>query len=88
MKQQVWRKQLTIALVREDLPLLEDLLSDLPKLESMDEVESVILLLKQAGEMVQKKKQQTYESMQQIRKNIDFLQSGVADVPSHFDITS
>jgi len=84
----MWLNQLKVAIVEKDTALLELLLQDIPKLEKKEEIESAIVLLGEATRLVQSLKDETQASMSQIRKNINFLKSGVADVPAKFDITS
>jgi glutaminase len=84
----MWLNELKIAVATEDVSLLGKLLADIPELESKKEMQSAIILFSQAKELLEAKKMETEVSMQQIKKNINFLKSGVADTPAKFDITS
>ncbi|MEO1937879.1 MAG: hypothetical protein ABGW85_04500 [Sulfurimonas sp.] len=84
----MWLNQLKVAIVEQDTALLELLLNDIPKLEKKEDIESAIVLLGEATRLVQSLKDDTQKSMQQVKKNINFLKSGVADTPAKFDITS
>jgi len=88
VKRQMWLNQLKVAIVEKDTALLELLLNDIPKLEKKEDIESAIVLLGEATRLVQSLKDETQKSMRQVKKNIDFLKSGVADTPAKFDITS
>ncbi|MEN4053852.1 MULTISPECIES: hypothetical protein [Sulfurimonas] len=84
----MWLNQLKVAIATEDFSLLESLLVDLPHLSDTKEIESALILFAQAKELLEAKKDETKASMQQIKKNINFLKSGVADAPAKFDISS
>jgi len=84
----MWLNKLKIAIVEKDTALLELLLNDIPELKKREDIESAIALLGEATCLVQSLKDTTQSSMEQVRKNINFLKSGVADAPAKFDITS
>ena len=84
----MWLNQLKIAIVQKDVKLLSSLLDDTPTFEDAKEIESALCLLNEASSIMHQLKSETASSMSQIRKNIDFLNSGVADKASQFDIKS
>ncbi len=84
----MWLNQLKVAIVTEDFSLLESLLTDLPHLSNTKEIESALLLFTQAKELLEAKKDEVKASTQQIRKNINFLKSGITEAPTKFDISS
>lgn len=86
-KQRMWLNKLKIAIVEKNFKLLEELLEDLPTLSDPKEIEEAIYLLKEATDIVSHLKKETQDSMIQIKKNIDFLNSATADKRSKFDVT-
>jgi len=84
----VWLNQLKVAVVQKDTELLSSLLDDIPTLENSEDIQTALYLLKEATTLTQQLKAETATSMKQIKKNIDFLNSAVADKTAKFDITS
>ncbi len=84
----MWLNQLKVAVVQKDTELLGSLLENIPTLEDAKEIETAIYLLQEATTLTQQLKDETAASMKQIKKNIDFLNSAVADKAAKFDITS
>ncbi len=84
----MWLNELKIAVSQEDVKMLDKLLSELPQLTNKEELNSAVILLDQAKEIMQEKKVETFKAMQQIKKNIDFLNSTTAERTAKFDVTS
>jgi hypothetical protein len=84
----MWLNQLKIAVVQQDVELLNKLIEDIPTFDDGDKIEEALYLLKEATEIVEGLKDETAESMKQMKKNIDFLNSATADKTAKFDITS
>jgi hypothetical protein len=84
----VWLKRLKIAIATEDIELLGELLEETTEIKTPEDAQSAVILLAQAKELLEAKKSEAQSAMQQIKKNINFLKSGVADTPAKFDITS
>ena len=87
-RQPMWLNKLKVAVVQKDVKLLGALLEDIPSLETPEEIENARYLLQEATKLVQSLQDNTFASMKQIKKNIAFLNSGIADSPAKFDITS
>jgi len=68
----MWLKELKIAVIQKNV----------------EQVEKTLYLLEEAKSIVQGLKDETAESMAQMKKNIDFLNSATADKTAKFDITS
>jgi hypothetical protein len=85
---QVWLKKLKIAVIQKDMAMINHLLEDMPKLENIEDMKQAQFLIEEATSIVQKLKDDTVTSMQQMKKNIDFLKSAIGDTPAKFDITS
>jgi len=84
----VWLNQLKVAVVQRDTELLSSLLDDIPTLEDAQDIETALYLLQEATTIMQQLKDETAVSMKQIKKNIDYLNSSIADQKSQFDVTS
>ena len=84
----MWLNQLKVAVVQKDTELLSSLLDNIPTLEDAKDIETTLYLLNEATTLTQELKDETATSMKQIKKNIDFLNSAVADKTAKFDITS
>lgn len=84
----MWLKQLKIAVSQKDIELLDSLLSDIPNLTEKEELDSAIVLLAQAKEIIQNLQNETSASMKQIKKNLEFLNSTQIDKPHRLDIKS
>lgn len=84
----MWLNKLKIAIIEKNTNSLDALLQNVPQLESRKEIEEAVYLLKEATDMVETLKQNTSDSMKQIRKNLDFLRSMDTPVSKRFDIRS
>ncbi len=71
----MWLGKLKIAVIEGDVASLQKLLSDVPELKEKREREEALYLLKEATSQMQKLKDETLISMQQMKKNIAFLHS-------------
>ena len=71
----MWLDKLKIAVIEGDVASLQKLLSDVPELKEKREREEALYLLKEATSQMQKLKDETLISMQQMKKNIAFLRS-------------
>lgn len=87
-KLRMWLDRLKIAISQKDTELLGSLLEDIPQLSTQKELDSAIVLLDQAREIVQDLKDGAAKSMQQIKKNKEFLESTAEKQSNRFDITS
>lgn len=72
---QMWLNKLKIATIEKDVASLEKLLRDVPELKEKREREEALYLLKEATLQMQKLKDETLVSMQQMKKNLDFLRA-------------
>ncbi len=71
----MWLDKLKIATIEKDVASLEKLLRDIPELKEKREREEALYLLKEATSQMQKLKGETLISMQQMKKNLDFLRA-------------
>lgn len=84
----MWLNKLEIAIIEKDMDKLDELLNKLPEFENEDEMVKASYLLKEALELVYKLRSQTSESMKQIKKNLDFINSTHKGSNGKLDILS
>jgi len=70
-----WSDRLKVALVAKDTKAISQLLDAMPEFASLEEMQEAFYLLKQAKELLQTLRADTLTQMNQIKKNIDFLNS-------------
>ena len=81
----MWLKKLKIAIVEENTTAISKLMEEIPKLTDKAEIEEALFLLKSADKLISSLKNTTNITMQQMRKNIDFLKSTQAPKKNNFD---
>ena len=84
----MWLNKLKIALVEKDTEKLSELMENIPKLESVDEMQEARYLIKEAQELVYTLQNNTSASMKQIKQNLTFLKSTQEPKVSKLDIKS
>jgi len=84
----MWLTKLKIALVEKDTEKLSELMENIPKLESVDEMQEARYLIKEAHELVYTLQNNTSASMKQIKQNLTFLKSTQEPKVSKLDIKS
>lgn len=84
----MWLTNLKIAIVEKNTDALDKLMDNIPKLESAEDVQEAIYLLKAATELVTGLKDETAASMEQIKTNLKFLRSTETATSSKLDIKS
>lgn len=82
----MWINDLQIAIIEKDVDKLDELLDTLPEFKNKEEMEKASYLLKEALTILYKLRDETSESMKQIKKNIDFLNSTHGDVKNKLDV--
>lgn len=82
----MWLTELKIAIIEKDTKRLDALLDHTPQMESIQEIEEAIYLLREANEMMQYLKDETAASMKQIKKNVGFLDSTHVQTKRQIDI--
>ena len=81
----MWLTKLKIAIVEKNTDNLDRLMESIPHLEDPKEIEEAIYLLREATELVTTLKNKTATSMQQMKKNINFLEATQAPRKGKFD---
>jgi len=84
----MWLTNLKIAIIEKDTDKLNKLMDELPQLKKKEEIEQAVYLLKEASELVNILKDETANSMKQIKKNLQFLHSTDTQAPRQLDIKS
>ncbi|SFV50974.1 hypothetical protein MNB_SM-4-479 [hydrothermal vent metagenome] len=84
----MWLKELKIAVIEKNIEKLTSLMESLPKLEDPKEIDEAIYLIKAATELVEGLRDDTKNSMIQMKKNIDFLDATNAPHTPKLDIKS
>lgn len=82
----MWLTELKIAIIEQDPKRLDALLDHTPQMESIQEIEEAIYLLREANEMMQHLKDETAASMKQIKKSVGFLDSTHVQTKRQIDI--
>jgi len=82
----MWLTKLKIAIIEKNTDSLDNLLDNLPKLDNEKEIEEVIYLLREANELVHSLQDNTSATMNQIKKNLQFLRSTDIPTSSKLDI--
>lgn len=76
----MWLKSLKIAIVEQNIELLDKLLSQIPHFNTKEELEQAICLLEEATNMMHLLREETRQTMIQLKKNLDFLRT--TDIPT------
>lgn len=85
----MWLKKFKIALVQQSADDIIMLLDNIPEFSSLSELQEARNLVDSANELFKSLQQETKNSMVQMKKNIDFLNSTREEEQiTNFDITS
>ena len=84
----MWLANLKIAIIEKNTDAIDKLMDEIPELTEANDLVEAIYLLKAARELVDILKDETSNSMKQIKTNLRFLRS--TDIPTSikFDIKS
>jgi hypothetical protein len=84
----MWLQEFKIALIEKDAQKLEELAGANLQFDTVEEMQEAMYLMKQAQELLNKLKDDTALSMQQLQQNIDFLKETQVPVANKLDIIS
>jgi actin-related protein len=84
----MWLSSLQVAIVEKDTDKLDELLDELPKFKDEVEMKKASYLLREALELLYTLQDETSESMKQIKKNLDFLDSTQNKPTNKLDLKS
>jgi hypothetical protein len=82
----MWLTQLKTALVLEDIQRIGTLIEEMPRFETLEQMEEASYLLLQTKVLLEKEKTATLQSMQQLKNNINFLKSTQTDPTSSLNL--
>ena len=83
----MWLNKLKIAIIEKNTDTLNALMDDIPELSESKDIEQAIFLLKEATNLVSNLKNETADSMKQMKANLKFLRSTQNAPKSTLDIT-
>lgn len=84
----MWLNQFKIAIIEKDSNKLNKLMDSIPSFDDQKEINEVLYLLKEATELMEDLRDETQGSMEQIKKNINFLNATKRPFSSKLDIRS
>jgi len=83
----MWLKAFKAAVITDDMQRISDLLKSVPQLNAADATEA-LFLLQEAKKRMLYLQNKTVDSMQQMKKNMNFLNATQRETHNSFDITS
>jgi hypothetical protein len=84
----MWLNNFKIAVIEKNIDSIKSLLEEMPEFKDLNSMKEASYLIKEAAAFLQEKKSLMSVEMQQIRKNMDFLNSTNSNSKSSFDIKS
>jgi len=84
----MWLKELQIAIIEKDTQKIDELVSVPLKFDRVEDANSAMYLLAEASKLLHELKDETKQTMTQLKKNIDFLNSTKERSLGNFDICS
>lgn len=84
----MWLNDLKIAIIEKDTQKIEALIDKMPIFEHLEGMQEAQYLLREALILLHTLKDETAKSMQQIKKNLNFLRSTESGVKNKLDIKS
>ena len=71
----MWLSKLKTALVLEEIERISALLDEMPQFDTIEQMEEAAFLLQQSKTLLEQKKIQTAQTLQQLKNSLDFLKS-------------
>ena len=71
----MWLSQLKTALVLEEISQIAELIDTMPPFTSVGEMEEASYLLQQAQELMVRNREETAQTLKQLKNTLDFLKS-------------
>jgi hypothetical protein len=84
----MWLNDLKIAIIEKNTQKIETLIDEMPIFETLENMQEASYLLREASILLHTLKDETAKSMQQIKKNLNFLRSTESSAKNTFDIKS
>lgn len=84
----MWLNALKIALIEKDIEKLEELSNAKLEFTTLEEMQEALYLIQEAEQLLTTLKNRTALSMQQLKKNIDFLKATQSQEYNKLDLIS
>ncbi len=84
----MWLKKLQLAIIEQNPELIDTLVREMPKFESVDDMKRAAALVSEALKLLHRLKNETASSLKQLKKHKDFLESTMQSQKNRLDITS
>lgn len=82
----MWLTKLKTALVLEEIDRISSLIDEIPKFDSLIEMEEAAYLLSQSKTLIEHHQAETAHALQQLKNTIDFLKSTEINPPSTLNL--
>lgn len=82
----MWLTKLKTALVLEEIDRISTLLDEMPQFDTIKQMEEAAFLLQQSKTLLEEKKMQTAQTLQQLKNTLDFLKSTQAEPSSSLNL--
>ncbi|MDD5160341.1 MAG: hypothetical protein PHI47_09840 [Sulfuricurvum sp.] len=82
----MWLTRLKTALVLEEIDRISSLIDEMPKFDSIAEMEEAAYLLSQSKILIEQHQLEAAQALQQLKNTIDFLKSTEIKPPSSLNL--
>ena len=82
----MWNNEFKLAILNKDTKRIDLLLTQMPKFETLEEMQEAFYLFNHARELLEGLKDETAKSMKKINETIRYIESTSTEIPSKLDI--
>ena len=82
-----WLNELKVAIISKDSQKISTLIDTMPTFEKIEQMREALYLIKEAYFVMTELKSETLVQREQIKKNIDFLESTATQQNNSFDVS-
>lgn len=82
----MWLTKLKKALVLEEIEAISTLIDEMPQFETLSQMEEATYLLAQCQILLNRRKTETGQALQHLKKSINFIKSTQIDLPHSLNI--
>jgi hypothetical protein len=82
-----WLKEFKAAVITKNTHKISQLIDEMPQFEKVEQMQEVAYLIKEAYTLLEQLKDQTRLQMNQIKKNIDFIESTASKQKNNLDVS-
>ena len=82
-----WLRELKVAIVSKEPQKISALIDTMPTFKNVEEMQEALYLIKEAYVLMNELKSQTLAQREQIKKNIDFLESTASQQKNSLDVS-